>query len=56
MNKMKIISFVAIILLIMNLFLPIISNATDEVEEDIEVYEAQIVTPYDTAYITSELL
>lgn len=41
MNKMKIISFVAIILLIMNLFLPIISNATDEVEEDIEVLNEQ---------------
>ena len=31
-------------------------NAIKDIEEDIEVYEAQIVTPYDTAYITSELL
>lgn len=31
-------------------------NTIEETVEDIETYEAQVVTPYDTAYITSELL
>lgn len=31
-------------------------NAIEETVEDVETYEAQVVTPYDTAYITSELL
>lgn len=31
-------------------------NTIEETVEDVETYEAQVVTPYDTAYITSELL